>query len=219
MVNEKKTCEDNSGFLENNTFQDEQVKGSDNEQAEAPDNKQEEVAGNKIDASVEEKLSEEHDNLVKEIENLKKQIDEKSRRCDEYLDLLQRTAAEFDNYKKRTAREKEALYSDAVSDVVKSFLPVLDSVDRALEACSKDSTNQSLAEGIELIGKQIQAVLKNLGVEQIKSVGEQFNPELHNAVMHVEDEAYGQSVVVEEFQKGYVYKERVIRHSMVKVAN
>ncbi|HHW48157.1 MAG TPA: nucleotide exchange factor GrpE [Clostridiaceae bacterium] len=211
MVNDKKKCEDNMDFLENNTSQDEQTKVSDNEQAEAPNNE--------IDASAEEKLSEETENLAKEIENLKNQINEKSKKCDEYLDLLQRTAAEFDNYKKRTAREKDALYSDAVCDVIKSFLPVLDSVDRALEACGKDSTKESLVEGIELIGRQIQTVLKSLGIEPIKSVGEKFNPELHNAVMHVEDEEYGQNVVVEEFQKGYVYKERVIRYSMVKVAN
>jgi len=203
MVNEKKTHEDNADILDNDTSQ--------NEQVEVPDNETE--------SSTNEQLSEGSNDFVKEIENLKKQINEKTKKCDEYLDMLQRTAAEFDNYKKRTAREKEALYTDALSDVVKSFLPVLDSVDRALEVCGKESTKESLAEGIELIGKQIQAVLKNLGVEQIKSIGEEFNPELHNAVMHVEDEAYGQNVVVEEFQKGYIYKERVIRHSMVKVAN
>ena len=203
MVNEKKTHEDNADILDNDTSQ--------NEQVEVPDNETE--------SSTNEQLSEGSNDFVKEIENLKKQINEKTKKCDEYLDMLQRTAAEFDNYKKRTAREKEALYTDALSDVVKSFLPVLDSVDRALEVCGKESTKESLAEGIELIGKQIQAVLKNLGVEQIKSIGEEFNPELHNAVMHVEDEAYGQNVVVEEFQKGYIYKDRVIRHSMVKVAN
>ena len=208
MVNEKKTCDDNADILENDTSQD--------EQAEAADNN---IPDNGTESSANEQLSKESNDFAREIENLKNQINEKSKKCDEYLEMLQRTAAEFDNYKKRTAREKEALYTDAVSDVVKSFLPVLDSVDRALEVCGKESTRESLAEGIELIGKQIQAVLKSLGVEQIKSVGEEFNPELHNAVMHVEDEAYGQNVVIEEFQKGYIYKERVIRYSMVKVAN
>ncbi len=156
-----------------------------------------------------------------EIAELRKAIETITAERDRYFEALQRTAAEFDNYRKRTAREKEAIYIDALSDTFKAFLPVIDSVERAVLACSAETEAdaRSLREGIELIYRQIKDVMKNLGVEEIKGVGEQFDPELHNAVMHIEDEAYGQNVIVEEFQKGYRHKDRVIRHSMVKVAN
>lgn len=154
-----------------------------------------------------------------ELEAIKSQFDEKNKQCTELFGALQRAAAEFDNYKKRTTREKEALYAEAVSDVAAAFLPVIDSIDRAVQACSKDSEAGSLKEGVELVCRQAKDVLKDIGVEEIKSVNEAFDPNIHNAVMHIEDESLGQGIVVEEFQKGYIYKEKVIRHSMVKVAN
>lgn len=153
-----------------------------------------------------------------ELECLKAQIDEKSKQCEEYLNSLQRVAAEFDNYKKRTAREKEALYSDAFCNAVSAFIPVVDNVERALQAFGKEE-NQNLREGVEMVFRQFKEVMKNLGVEEIKSVGEKFDPQLHNAVMHVEDDSCGESEVIEEFQKGYKLKDKIIRHSMVKVAN
>ena len=154
-----------------------------------------------------------------ELETLKTQLAEKTQQCEDYKNLLQRTGAEFDNYKKRTAREKEALYSEGVGDAVTAFLPVVDNMERALEACSKDGDSQSLREGVDMIFKQFKETIKNLGVEEIKSKGEAFDPNLHNAVMHVQDEAYGENQIVEEFQKGYKLKDKVLRHSMVKVAN
>jgi molecular chaperone GrpE len=155
----------------------------------------------------------------KEIDAVKGELEEKAKQCAEYLDKLQRTAAEFDNFKKRTAKEKEALYIDAVADVVGSFIPVLDNMERALQAMASDSSAQSLKDGVEMVFKQFREVLKSIGVEEIKSVGQPFDPMLHNAVMHVEEESLGPNVVMEEFQKGYAYKEKVIRYSMVKVAN
>lgn len=155
-----------------------------------------------------------------ELEKLKKQLEEKSKQCDEYFDALQRTAAEYDNFRKRTAKEKEVLYSEALSDVIAAFLPVIDNVERALGACSQNNEEeQSIREGINLIHRQINDILKKLGVEEIKSVGEGFDPNVHDAVMHIEDESYEDGIVVEEFQKGYIYKDKVIRHSVVKVAN
>lgn len=148
-----------------------------------------------------------------------KELDDKSKKCDEYLDKLQRTAAEFDNFKRRSVKEKEALYVDAVSDVVSSFLPVIDNVERALQAISADSSAQSLKDGVEMVFKQFKDTMKNIGVEEIKALNETFDPMVHNAVMHVDDDSFGHSVVVEEFQKGYIYKDKVIRYSMVKVAN
>lgn len=156
----------------------------------------------------------------KELEALKVQLEEKSKKCSEYFDMLQRSAAEFENYKRRTAREKEGIYSEAISDTVANFLPVVDNLERAIQASSGSAVeDQCLREGIDLVYRQLKDVMKKLGVEEIKSVGEAFNPELHNAVMHVEDETVGDNVIVEEFQKGYTIKDKVIRHSMVKVAN
>lgn len=153
-------------------------------------------------------------------EEVKAMLEQKSKQCEEYFSMLQRTAAEFDNYKKRTVKEKDALYNDAVSETVLSMLPVVDNFERAMKAAENDSTNDSsFKEGMELVYRQFKDALKNLGVEEIKSVGETFDPQLHNAVMHIEDDSYDANTVVEEFQKGYVLKDKVIRHSMVKVAN
>lgn len=144
----------------------------------------------------------------------------REKQCEEYYSMLQRTAAEFDNYKKRTAKEKESLYTDAVCDVIQSILPVVDNFERAISASGSGSEgHSSLEEGIGLVYKQLKDTLKNIGIEEIKCVGESFDPQLHNAVMHIEDESYGENIVIEEFQKGYTFKDKVVRHSMVKVAN
>lgn len=160
-----------------------------------------------------------NEDLQKELDSVKCELQEKTKQCAEYLDKLQRTAAEFDNFKKRSAKEKEALYIDAVSDVVGTFIPVLDNVERALQAIPADSSAQTLKEGVEMVFKQFKETFKSMGVEEIKAVNEQFDPMRHNAVMHMEDEAFGTNMVVEELQKGYVFKDKVIRYSMVKVAN
>ena len=143
--------------------------------------------------------------------------DEKAKELeDRYLRLL----AEYDNYQKRTTKEKEARYADAVIDTVATFLPVLDDMERAtsLEVTSDEA--KKVKEGVDLVMKKLQDVFKNLGVEEIKALGEEFDPNIHNAVLHIEDETIAENTVVEELMKGYIYKgERVIRHSMVKVAN
>ncbi|NLM57836.1 MAG: nucleotide exchange factor GrpE [Clostridium sp.] len=154
-----------------------------------------------------------------EMEQLKNELEEKSKKCEEYFNMLQRTAAEFDNYKKRTAKEKESIYTDATVDVIAAFLPVVDNIERAIAAFSNEIDAASLKEGVDLVYRQFKDVMGKLGVEEIKSVGEKFDPNLHNAVMHVEDPEYDESVIIEEFQKGYILKDRVIRYSMVKVAN
>ncbi|NLP13017.1 MAG: nucleotide exchange factor GrpE [Clostridium sp.] len=155
----------------------------------------------------------------REMEQLKNELEEKTKKCEEYFNMLQRTAAEFDNYKKRTAKEMGSVYNDAAVDIVAAFLPVVDNIERAVQASSKEADAASLKEGIDLVFRQFKEVMAKLGVEEIKSLGEKFDPNLHNAVMHVEDPEYGESVIVEEFQKGYTLKDKVIRYSMVKVAN
>ena len=136
----------------------------------------------------------------------------------ELNDKLLRVMAEFDNFKKRSAKEKEDLFTLVVCDMVAGFLPVLDNLDRAVNAGSK-TEDRGLLDGVKMVQKQFNDTLTALGVEEIKSVGEKFNPELHNAVMHVEDSEADANIIVEEFMKGYIYKGRVIRHSMVKSAN
>jgi molecular chaperone GrpE len=177
--------------------------------ASTPENSEQEVKG---ENSVEETINH-------ELEGIKAQLGDKAKQCDDYLVMLQRTAAEFDNYKKRTAKEKEALYSDAVSDSVLAFLPVIDNLERALLASEVSDEGKLLKNGVELVFRQMKDVMKNFGVEEVKGVGEKFDPLLHNAVMHIEDGNYGENTIVEEFQKGYILKGKVIRHSMVKVAN
>ncbi len=169
-----------------------------------------------------EGASGEHEGKVADenkMEDVLAKLSAKEKQCEEYYGMLQRTAAEFDNYKKRTVKEKESIYSDAVCDVVLTLLPVVDNFERAIDVSVNESENKSLKEGIELVYKQLKEAMKNIGIEEIKSVGENFDPQLHNAVMHVEDDSFGENIVVEEFQKGYIFKDKVVRHSMVKVAN
>lgn len=127
-----------------------------------------------------------------------------------------RTLAEYDNYRKRTIKEKESIYPEAKAVVIEKFLPVMDNFQRAIDSAEN---KDGFYEGVVMLKKQMDEVLAALGVEEIKSIGEEFNPELHNAVMHIDDEEQGENVIVEEFQKGYKIGDRVVRHSMVKVAN
>jgi len=134
-----------------------------------------------------------------------------------YLERLQRTLAEFDNYRKRTDKEKSAMYDMGLSDTVLAILPVLDNFERALDS---PCTDNSYVKGMELIYKQMIDLLDSIGVTQIEAKGQSFDTNIHNAVMHIEDDQYGENEVVLEMQKGYIYKdEKVIRHSMVQVAN
>lgn len=127
-----------------------------------------------------------------------------------------RTLAEYDNYRKRTIKEKESIYPEAKATVVEKFLPLMDNFSRALE---NTENKDAFYDGVVMLKKQLDDIFSTLGVEEIASVGEEFNPLFHNAVMHVDDEEQGENIIVEEFQKGYKIGERVIRHSMVKVAN
>ena len=129
-----------------------------------------------------------------------------------YLRLM----AEFDNYKKRSAKERENIYTDVRVDTVTKFLPVFDNLERALKT---ETADEAYKKGVEMTFNQLMDVFKKLGVEEIESVGKPFDPVFHNAVMHVEDEALGENEIVDEFQKGFLIGDRVIRHSMVKVAN
>ena len=150
----------------------------------------------------------------------KKRKDHKlEQQIEELTDRLKRNMAEFDNFRKRTEKEKSSMYVIGAKDIIEKILPVLDNFERGLAAVPEDEKGSSFAEGIEKIYKQFVKTLEDAGVETIEAVGQQFDPNLHNAVMHVEDEKYGENEIAMELQKGYKYRGSVVRHSMVQVAN
>ena len=155
----------------------------------------------------------------KEEKASEKKKDPKDEKIDELNDKLKRSMAEFDNYRKRTDKEKSAMYEIGAKDVIEKILPVIDNFERGLKSIPEDQKGGPVASGMEMIYKQLITVLSDLGVTPIEAGGQEFDPNLHNAVMHAEDEGLGENIVAEEFQKGYKYKDTVLRHSMVKVAN
>ena len=146
----------------------------------------------------------------------KKEKDKFEQQIEDLTDRLKRSMAEFDNYRKRTEKEKSSMYIIGAKDIVEKMLPIVDNFERGLAQAPGDDP---FAEGMKMIYKQMMTAFDEMGVKPIEAVGKDFDPNLHNAVMHVEDESVGENIVVEEFQKGYTYKDFVVRHSMVKVAN
>ena len=146
----------------------------------------------------------------------KKEKDKFEQQIEDLTDRLKRSMAEFDNYRKRTEKEKSSMYIIGAKDIVEKMLPIVDNFERGLAQAPEDDP---FAEGMKMIYKQMMTAFDEMGVKPIEAVGKEFDPNLHNAVMHVEDESVGENIVVEEFQKGYTYKDFVVRHSMVKVAN
>ena len=151
----------------------------------------------------------------KKIKQLEADLAEANSRADEINEKYMRMLAEYDNFRKRSAKEREGVYADAYADALTSILPVLDNLERA-EAC-KDA--DGLAKGLELTLKSFRETLEKMGVQEIEAAGKPFDPNLHNAVFHVDDNAYGENEVVEVLMKGYTKGEKVIRYAMVKVAN
>ena len=149
----------------------------------------------------------------------KKKKDAKDTQIEDLTDRLKRTMAEFDNFRKRTDKEKASMYEVGARDVIEKILPVVDNFERGLGTIPEEAKETPFAEGMEKIYKQLMKTLDDMDVKAIEAVGKEFDPNIHNAVMHVDDEALGENMVAEEFQKGYTYRGTVIRHSMVKVAN
>lgn len=145
--------------------------------------------------------------------------DKKDEKIEELTDRLTRQIAEFDNFRKRTDKEKSQMYEIGARDIIEKILPVIDNFERGIAAVPEEEKTNPFAEGLEKIYKQLMTTFEEIGVKPIEAVGAEFNPDFHNAVMHVEDEALGENTVAEEFQKGYTYRDGVVRHSMVKVAN
>ncbi|BDZ77159.1 hypothetical protein Lac1_13420 [Claveliimonas bilis] len=149
----------------------------------------------------------------------KNKKDKKDEKIEELTDKLTRQMAEFDNFRKRTEKEKSQMYEVGAKDIIEKILPVVDNFERGLAAVAEEDKEHPFMQGMDKVYKQLMTTLDEIGVKPIEAVGQEFNPDFHNAVMHVENENFGENMVAEEFQKGYTYRDSVVRHSMVKVAN
>ena len=145
--------------------------------------------------------------------------DKKDVKIEELTDRLTRQMAEFDNFRKRTEKEKSQMYEIGAKDIIEKILPVVDNFERGLDAVKEEDKEDPFVQGMEKVYKHLVTTLEGIEVKPIEAVGQPFDPNFHNAVMHVEDENFGENIVAEEFQKGYTYRDSVVRHSMVKVAN
>lgn len=185
-----------------------------------PSNMEQEVSEESASENTEASAEEETKEKAPEKEGFfKKKKDPKDEKIEELTDRVKRQMAEFENFRKRTEKEKSSMYEMGARDIIERILPVIDNFERGLAVIPEDKKEDPIAEGMEKIYKQIQKVFEEAGVKPIEAAGKEFDPNFHNAVMHVEDESLGENIVAEELQKGYMYRDSVVRHSMVKVAN
>lgn len=196
----------------------------------SPEEMEEEILENEEinDTAEEETVEEAEESVAEEPETekekgsffkKKEKKDKKDEKIEELTDRVRRQMAEFDNFRKRTEKEKTQMFETGAKSIVEKILPVVDNFERGLAAVTEEEKGTPFVEGMEKIYKQMMTVLEEAGVKPIEAVGQEFDPNLHNAVMHVEDEEFGENIIAEEFQKGYTYRDSVVRHSMVKVAN
>ena len=198
----------------------EEAKAKAYKEAEEQDTEEtvEEAAEEAAEPTEETEGSEEGSGFMKKF-GRKNKKDKKDEKIEELTDRLTRQMAEFDNFRKRTEKEKSQMYEIGAKDIIEKILPVVDNFERGIAAVPEEEKSNPFAEGMEKIYKQLMTTLEEIGVKPIEAVGQEFDPDFHNAVMHVEDEGLGENIIAEEFQKGYMYRESVVRHSMVKVAN
>lgn len=196
----------------------------------SPEEMEEEILENEEinDAAEEETVEEAEEAAAEEPEagkekgsffKKKEKKDKKDEKIEELTDRVRRQMAEFDNFRKRTEKEKTQMFETGAKSIVEKILPVVDNFERGLAAVTEEEKGSPFVEGMEKIYKQMMTMLEEAGVKPIEAVGQEFDPNLHNAVMHIEDEEFGENIIAEEFQKGYTYHDSVVRHSMVKVAN
>jgi len=186
-------------------------------EAEAKGEVEAEASEKETDARAEE--SKESPDKTKKFGKKEKKKDPKDILIDEFIDKNRRQMAEFDNFRKRTEKEKSVMYEIGAKDIIEKILPIVDNFERGFDAISDDEKSSPFTEGMEKVFKQLTKALDDAGVKKIEAIGQTFDPNFHNAVMHIEDEELGENVVADELQKGYTYRESVVRHSMVKVAN
>ena len=203
----------------------EEVVGQEEATAEHREETTEETAEEVLDSEETEEASDaEEEGVSEDMEKKgffkkKEKKDKKDEKIEELNDKLLRQMAEFDNFRKRSEREKSMMFDMGAKNVIEKILPVIDNFERGFATLSEEAKQEPFAQGMEKVYKQLMSTLATMGVKPIEAVGCEFNPDFHNAVMHIEDESFGENVVTEELQKGYLYKESVVRHSMVKVAN
>ena len=198
----------------------EEAKAKAYKEAEEQDTEEtvEEAAEEAAEPTEETEGSEEGSGFMKKF-GRKNKKDKKDEKIEELTDRLTRQMAEFDNFRKRTEKEKSQMYEIGAKDIIEKILPVVDNFERGIAAVPEEEKSNPFAEGMEKIYKQLMTTLEEIGGKPIEAVGQEFDPDFHNAVMHVEDEEVGENIITEEFQKGYMYRDSVVRHSMVKVAN
>lgn len=198
----------------------EEAKAKAYKEAEEQDTEEtvEEAAEEAAEPTEETEGSEEGSGFMKKF-GRKNKKDKKDEKIEELTDRLTRQMAEFDNFRKRTEKEKSQMHEIGAKDIIEKILPVVDNFERGIAAVPEEEKSNPFAEGMEKIYKQLMTTLEEIGVKPIEAVGQEFDPDFHNAVMHVEDEEVGENIITEEFQKGYLYRDSVVRHSMVKVAN
>lgn len=206
-----------------------EVKNDGSENIDKPDESGDKVDAPEVDSEIDKasesvmnelskkdkKLREENRKLTAKNKELGDSLEKAQKEHDELQDKYLRVCAEYDNFRKRTQKERDGIFTDAYSDALKEILPIFDNLERAALYTEPDK----LTEGLELIFKSAKEMLTKLGVEEFGAVGEKFDPNIHNAVMHVEDESVGEEEIIEVFQKGYKRGDKIIRHAMVKVAN
>ena len=196
----------------------------------SPEEMEEEILENEEinDAAEEETVEEAEEAAAEEPEagkekgsffKKKEKKDKKDEKIEELTDRVRRQMAEFDNFRKRTEKEKTQMFETGAKSIVEKILPVVDNFERGLAAVTEEEKGSPFVEGMEKIYKQMMTMLEEAGVKPIEAVGQEFDPNLHNAVMHIEDEEFGENIIAEEFQKGYTYRDSVVRHSMAKAAN
>ena len=208
--------------MENQMSNEEMVKEAVEEAKKAAEaekeNAQEETVEEVQEEGTEESSSEEEPKKKKLFEKKNKK-DKRDEQIADLTDKLTRQMAEFDNYRKRTEKEKSAMYEVGAKDVIEKILDVVDNFERGLQSVPEEQKEDPFVQGMDKIYKQLMTTLEGLGVKPIEALGNEFDPNFHNAVMHIEDENLGENIVAEDFKKGYMYRDSVVRHSMVKVAN
>lgn len=220
-VEEAKKAAEEAEDVKETSGEDEEADGEPlGSEAQGTEEETEEAKDDKTGAEDSEDAAGENDDKPgRKLFGKKNKKDKKDEKIEELTDKLTRQMAEFDNFRKRTDREKSQMYEIGAKDIIDKILPVVDNFERGLDAVKEDQKEDPFVQGMEKVYKQLMTTLEGVGVTPIEAVGKEFNPDFHNAVMHVEDENFGENIIAEEFQKGYMYRDSVVRHSMVKVAN
>ena len=203
MEKEKETLDENITEETNNEVKDNEAENTKAENIETEDTE----------------TSEKSEDTKKKFFKKKDKKDKKDQQIEELNDKYQRLFAEFQNYRNRSEKEKTAMYEVGAKAIIEKILPVVDNFERGVAALSEEDLDSPVGQGMNLIYKQMTAALEDMGVTVIEAEGKEFDPELHNAVMHEDNEELGENMVSQELQKGYKYRDSVVRHSMVKVAN